>query len=63
MLCEIFGSSKVALRAVAQAQLAREVVVVHMLPQLLGTEEVLVAEAAQGVGRGYVGLQLLLTGK
>ena len=39
-----------ALGSMAEAQLAGEVVVVHMLPQLLGAEEVLVAEAAEGVG-------------
>lgn len=38
-------------------------VVVHMLPQFLSAEEVLAAEAAEGVGGGEVSLQLLLTGK
>ena len=47
----------------AKAQLAGEVVVVHMHPQLFSTEEVPVAEAAEGVGRAQMGLQLPLTGK
>ena len=50
VFCEVVSSSKVALGAMAEAQLAGEVVVVHMLPQLLSAEEVLVAEAAEGVG-------------
>ena len=63
MLCEVSSSSKVALSSMAQAQLAGEVVVVHMLPQLFSTEEVLVAEAAERVSRAQMGLQLPLTGK
>lgn len=63
MLSEVISSSKVALSSLAQAQLAGEVVVMHMLPQLFSTEEVLVAEAAQGVGSAQMGLQLPLTGK
>ena len=50
VFCEVVSSSKVALGAMAEAQLAGEVVVVHLLPQLLSAEEVLVAEAAEGVG-------------
>lgn len=63
VFCEVVSSSKVALGSMAETQLAGEVVVVHMLPQLLSAEEVLVAEAAEGVGGGQVGLQLLLTAK
>lgn len=47
----------------AHAQLAGEVAVMHMLPQLLPTEEVDIAETAEGMGRRQMGLQLLLTGK
>lgn len=63
VFCEVVSSSKVALGSMAETQLAGEVVVMHMLPQLLSAEEVLVAEAAEGVGGGQVGLQLLLTAK
>ena len=49
--------------AVAHAQLTGEVAVMHMLPQLLPSEEVDIAETAEGMGRCQMGLQLLLTGK
>ena len=51
MLCEVISGSKVAVSSMPQAQLAGEVVVVHMLPQLFSTEEMLVAEATEGVCR------------
>ncbi len=47
----------------AHAQLAGEVAVMHMLPQLLPTEEVYIAEITVGMGRRHMGLQLPLTGK
>ncbi len=51
MLCEVFSSIEMGVCPVTQAQLAGEVLVMHMLPELLPTEEVDVAEAAEGVGR------------
>lgn len=63
MLCEVLSTKKVALSSMAKAQLAGEVLIVHMHPQLFRTEEVLIAEAAVGVGRAQMGLQLPLTGK
>ena len=45
------------------AQLACEVVVMHMCPQLLTPKEVDLAKAAEGMGRGQMSLQLLVTAK
>ena len=63
MLSEVFSSSKVRMGCMAKAQLAGEVVIVHMLPQLLPTVEMYTAKAAEGVGRRQMSLQLLLIGK
>lgn len=50
MLSELLGACKVVVVPLAQAQLACEVAVVDVLPQLLATEEVDVAELADAVG-------------
>ena len=63
MLCQIISSVEMGVCAVAHAQLAGEVAVMHVLPQLLPTEEVDMAETTEGMGRRQMGLQLLLTGK
>lgn len=63
MLSEVFSSSKVRMGCMAKAQLAGEVVIVHMLPQLLPTVEMYTTKAAEGVGRRQMSLQLLLIGK
>lgn len=63
MFCEVLGSIEVTVGAMAHAQLACEVAVMHVLPKLLPTKEVDVAEATEGVGCCHMGLQLLLTGK
>lgn len=63
MLCQIISSVEMGVCAVAHAQLAGEVAVMHVLPQLLPTEEVDIAETTEGMGRRQMGLQLLLTGK
>lgn len=63
MLCQIISSFEMGVCAVAHAQLAGEVAVMHVLPQLLPTEEVDIAETTEGMGRRQMGLQLLLTGK
>ena len=63
MLCQIISSVEMGVCAVAHAQLAGEVAVMHVLPQLLPTEEMDIAETTEGMGRRQMGLQLLLTGK
>ena len=63
VLCQVISSIKMGVCAVAHAQLAGEVAVMHVLPKLLSTEEVDIAETTEGMGRRQMGLQLLLTGK
>ena len=63
VLCQVISSIEMGVCAVAHAQLAGEVAVMHMLPKLLSTEEVDIAETTEGMGRRQMGLQLLLTGK
>lgn len=63
MFSEVLGSIEVRVGAMAHAQLTCEVMVMHVLPKLLPTEEMDVAEPTEGVGCGHMGLQLLLTGK
>ncbi len=63
VLCQVISSIEMGVCAMAHAQLAGEVAVMHMLPQLLSTEEVDIAETTVGMGRRQMGLQLLLTGK
>ncbi len=56
MLCQVISSVEMRVCAVAHAQLAGEVAVMHMLPQLLSTEEVDIAETTVGMGRRQMGL-------
>ena len=63
VLCQVISSIEMGVCAVAHAQLTGEVAVMHMLPQLLPTEEVDIPETTEGMGRCQMGLQLLLIGK
>lgn len=49
MVSELLWASEVIVKPLAQAQLAGEVIVVYVLPELLPTEEVDVAELAYTV--------------
>ena len=63
MLSQILCSGKVGVDAVPLTKLACKVVIMHMKPQLFPSKEVDLAEAAKRMGRGQMGLQLLVIGK